>query len=126
MQELHQLQQENSSLEIKIKELTTSHNELLLLRKDIQKLQQTNEINNSIAVVLLVKYSKNYIHSMTGYLLVFLQFDQQPVLSCEESSPFKPISYDNILVLYLLFLLSVFISLLVLAIEKSFKCFVKK
>lgn len=47
MQELHQLQQENASLEIKIKELTTSHNELLLLRKDIQKLQQTNEINNS-------------------------------------------------------------------------------
>lgn len=47
MQELHQLQQENASLEIKIKELTTSHNELLLLRKDIQNLQQTNEINNS-------------------------------------------------------------------------------
>lgn len=47
MQELHQLQQENASLEIKIKELTTSHNELLQLRNDIQKLQQTNEINNS-------------------------------------------------------------------------------
>lgn len=47
MQELLQLQQENASLEIKIKELTTSHNELLLLRKDIQKLQQTNEMNNS-------------------------------------------------------------------------------
>jgi seryl-tRNA synthetase len=47
MQELHQLQQENASLEIKIKELTTSHNDLLHLRKDIHKLQQTIDMNNS-------------------------------------------------------------------------------
>lgn len=47
MQELNHLQQENASLEIKIKELTTSHSELLLLRKDIQHLQQTNDMNNS-------------------------------------------------------------------------------
>lgn len=47
MKELLQLQQENTSLEVKIRELSTSYNELLQLRKDIQKLQQTNEINNS-------------------------------------------------------------------------------
>lgn len=46
MQELRQLQQENSSLEIKIRELTSSHNEMIQLRKDIQKLQQSNDINN--------------------------------------------------------------------------------
>lgn len=47
MKELLQLQQENSSLEIKIRELSTSYNELMQLRKDIQKLQQTNDMNNS-------------------------------------------------------------------------------
>lgn len=47
MQELRQLQQENSILETKIRELSTSHNELIQLRKDVQKLQQTNDINNS-------------------------------------------------------------------------------
>lgn len=47
MKELLQLQQENSTLEVKIRELSTSYTELLQLRKDIQKLQQTNEINNS-------------------------------------------------------------------------------
>lgn len=47
MQELRQLQQENSSLETKIRELTTSHNEMIQLRKDIQKLQQSNDMNNS-------------------------------------------------------------------------------
>lgn len=47
MKELLQLQQENSTLEIKIRELSTSYNELLQLRKDIQKLQQTNDMNNS-------------------------------------------------------------------------------
>lgn len=47
MQELRQLQQENSSLEIKIRELTSSHNEMIQLRKDIQKLQQFNDVNNS-------------------------------------------------------------------------------
>lgn len=52
MQELNHLQQENASLEIKIKELTTSHNELLQLRKDIQRVQQTNEMNNSKLIQL--------------------------------------------------------------------------
>mgnify|MGYP003536196171 CR=1 FL=1 len=47
MKELLQLQQENTSLEIKIRELSTSYNELMQLRKDIQKLQQTNDLNNS-------------------------------------------------------------------------------
>lgn len=47
MQELRQLQQENASLEIKIRELTSSHNEMIQLRKDVQKLQQTNDSNNS-------------------------------------------------------------------------------
>lgn len=47
MKELLQLQQENASLEIKIRELSTSYNELMQLRKDIQKLQQTNDLNNS-------------------------------------------------------------------------------
>lgn len=47
MQELRQLQQENSSLETKIRELTSSHNEMIQLRKDIQKLHQTNDVNNS-------------------------------------------------------------------------------
>jgi cytospin len=54
MQELQQLQQENATLEIKIKELSHSqelcevkHNELLQLRKDMQMLQQSNEVNNS-------------------------------------------------------------------------------
>lgn len=47
MQELRQLQQENTSLETKIRELTSSHNEMIQLRKDMQKLQQANEVNNS-------------------------------------------------------------------------------
>ena len=47
MQELRQLQQENSSLETKIRELTSSHNEMMQLRKDVQKLQQANEMKNS-------------------------------------------------------------------------------
>lgn len=47
MQELRQLQQENMILENKIKELTSSHHELNQLRHDIQKLQQTNDINGS-------------------------------------------------------------------------------
>lgn len=47
MHELRQLQQENSTLETKIQELTTSHNEMIQLRKDIQKLHQSNDMNNS-------------------------------------------------------------------------------
>lgn len=47
VQELRQLQQENSSLEIKIRELTSSHNEMIQLRKDIAKLQLTNDMNHS-------------------------------------------------------------------------------
>lgn len=47
MHELRQLQQENASLETKIRELTSSHNEMIQLRKDVQKLQQTNDGNNS-------------------------------------------------------------------------------
>jgi len=47
MKELQQLQQENASLEIKIKELSSSHNELIQLRNDIVKLQNTNDYNNS-------------------------------------------------------------------------------
>lgn len=47
LQELRQLQQENSSLEIKIRELSSSHNEMIQLRKDVQKLQQNNEMNFS-------------------------------------------------------------------------------
>lgn len=47
MHELRQLQQENSSLELKIRELSSSHNEMIQLRKDIQKLQQANDSNNS-------------------------------------------------------------------------------
>lgn len=47
MHELRQLQQENSSLETKIRELSSSHAEMIQLRKDIAKLHQTNEMNNS-------------------------------------------------------------------------------
>lgn len=47
MQELHQLQHENASLENKIRELSSSHSEMIQLRKDVQKLQHTNEMNNS-------------------------------------------------------------------------------
>ncbi|CRL05366.1 CLUMA_CG018179, isoform A [Clunio marinus] len=47
MQELRQLQHENSSLELKIRELSSSHNEMIQLRKDVQKLQQTNDMNSS-------------------------------------------------------------------------------
>jgi cytospin len=47
MQELIQLQHENASLDNKIKELSSSHSEMIQLRKDIQKLQQTNDMNNA-------------------------------------------------------------------------------
>lgn len=47
MQELRQLQQENATLDVKIKELSTYQNEVMQLRKDIQKLQQSNEMNNT-------------------------------------------------------------------------------
>lgn len=47
MQELHQLQHENSMLETKIRELSSSHNEMIQLRKDVQQLQKTNDLNNS-------------------------------------------------------------------------------
>jgi septal ring factor EnvC (AmiA/AmiB activator) len=47
MQELLQLQHENASLENKIRELSSSHSEMIQLRKDIQKLQQTNDVNNT-------------------------------------------------------------------------------
>lgn len=47
MQELHQLQHENSMLETKIRELSSSHNEMIQLRKDVQQLQKTNDVNNS-------------------------------------------------------------------------------
>lgn len=47
MQELQQLQQENSMLEKKIRELSSSHNEMIQLRKDVQQLQKTNDVNDS-------------------------------------------------------------------------------
>ena len=47
MQELRHLQQENATLDVKIKELSTYQNEVMQLRKDIQKLQQSNEMNNT-------------------------------------------------------------------------------
>lgn len=47
MQELHQLQHENSMLETKIRELSSSHNEMIQLRKDVQQLQKTNDVNHS-------------------------------------------------------------------------------
>jgi seryl-tRNA synthetase len=47
MQELLQLQHENASLDNKIKELSSSHAEMIQLRKDVQKLQQTNDMNNT-------------------------------------------------------------------------------
>ena len=46
MHELMQLQQENSVLDTKIRELTSSHAEMIQLRKDMAKMQQTNEMNN--------------------------------------------------------------------------------
>lgn len=33
-------------MEMKIRELTSSHNEMIQLRKDVQKLQQTNDVKN--------------------------------------------------------------------------------
>jgi cytospin len=47
MHELMALQQENSILETKIRELSTSHAEMIQLRKDMVKLQQTNDMNSS-------------------------------------------------------------------------------
>lgn len=47
MQELHQLQHENAMLETKIRELSSSHNEMIQLRKDVQQLQKSNDVNSS-------------------------------------------------------------------------------
>lgn len=47
MNELRQLQQENTTLETKIRELSSSYAEMIQLRKDVSKLQQTNDFNSS-------------------------------------------------------------------------------
>lgn len=47
MHELMQLQQENSVLDTKIRELLSSQGEIIQLRKDMAKMQQTNEMNNA-------------------------------------------------------------------------------